>query len=146
MKGRKGFTLIELILVIAILGILAVSALPKFYDLSDEAKQASRDGVVGAVRAGVALWKAENIIKNQTDAYPTAAELWGTGESFAANTACSATACFGGVLANPVEDDNWSTGATEGIYLYDGGTDTDPDTAKATLTYTAATGAFSITH
>lgn len=60
--NRKGFTLIELILVIAILGILAVSALPKFLDLTSSAQDAQRDGVVGAVRSGLALYRANMMV------------------------------------------------------------------------------------
>ncbi|MFH1356142.1 MAG: prepilin-type N-terminal cleavage/methylation domain-containing protein, partial [bacterium] len=42
---NKGFTLIELILVIAILGILAVSAMPKIFSLTTEANTAAAAGV-----------------------------------------------------------------------------------------------------
>jgi MSHA pilin protein MshA len=68
--NRKGFTLIELILVIAILGILAVSALPKFLDLSTNANQAARDGVVGAVRSGIALYRANGMVVNGNSSAP----------------------------------------------------------------------------
>ena len=52
---QAGFTLIELIMVIVILGILSVIAIPKYVDLQAEAKVAAADGVLGAAASACAI-------------------------------------------------------------------------------------------
>ena len=49
-KQQQGFTLVELIVVIVILGILAATALPRFINVTTEARGAAVDGVAGAIR------------------------------------------------------------------------------------------------
>ncbi len=58
--NRKGFTLIELVTVIVILGILSAVALPVYLDYRGDAKIAACKGVLGAVRSGIANYYAKS--------------------------------------------------------------------------------------
>src|SRR5262245_31914786 len=60
MKPAKGFTLIELMLVVAIIGLLAAIAIPKFANLVDKAKEAKIKGTLGSVRSAMSIYYADN--------------------------------------------------------------------------------------
>ena len=63
MKKQTGFTLIELVVVVVILGLLAVTAIPKYLDLTDQAQQANIEGMAGGFATAISLaraqWEAE---------------------------------------------------------------------------------------
>jgi MSHA pilin protein MshA len=62
MSKQKGFTLIELIIVIVILGILAVTAVPRFIDLQNDARASTLQGVKAALQGGSQLVYAKSAI------------------------------------------------------------------------------------
>lgn len=68
MRNSKGFTLIELVVVIVILGILAAFAAPKFISLESDARSSSIQGLAGAVKASNSLVHALALAKGQTGA------------------------------------------------------------------------------
>ncbi|MDU0354776.1 prepilin-type N-terminal cleavage/methylation domain-containing protein [Paraglaciecola aquimarina] len=67
MKKQKGFTLVELIIVIVILGILAVTAAPRFIDVSSDAKKATLHSMKAAIQAGANLVYAKSFIEGEHD-------------------------------------------------------------------------------
>ena len=69
MNKQTGFTLIELVMVIVIIGILAAMAVPRFVDLQGDALLAAKQGTLGAVRSAFAISIA------QQKGYPTVEQL-----------------------------------------------------------------------
>ena len=69
--SRNGFTLIELIIVMVILGIMAAVAVPRYLDSIANAEQSAEDAVISAVRGGLKQYANNSLLENGRASWPT---------------------------------------------------------------------------
>jgi len=110
---HRGFSFVELILVITVFGLLAVAVFPKFIGITNAAQEISREAVSSAVRAGVALYKANGVVdKGGTGTYPQTLDSVPTGNI------CNTThPCFVNVLFSGIDDSEWRKDSDK-TYIY----------------------------
>ena len=69
--SRNGFTLIELIIVMVILGIMAAVAVPRYLDSIANAEESAEDAVISAIRAGLKQYANNSLVNNGRASWPT---------------------------------------------------------------------------
>ena len=69
-KSRNGFTLIELIIVMVILGIMAAVAVPRYLDSISNAEEAAEDAVISSIKAGLETYAVEQLMDNGRRSWP----------------------------------------------------------------------------
>ena len=145
LENKRGFTLIELVIVIVLIGILAATALPKFANLTTQAYTASNQGVAGGFGAAVSVAHAAWIAQGASGTtLTTAGELnglsvnangWpdGGAASITTITAAQCVTVWNGILNNPPTATAGASCATTGCYFV--------TAAGAVCTYNLGNGA-----
>ena len=141
MKNTKnGFTMIEMVFVIVVLGILASIAIPRFAATRTDAQISKGRGDVSAIRSGIVTERQSRLILGQRNFIPNGTSTYEAGGK--TYKQMDNGGLFGGILTYPIAassgDTGWSSSAS-GTYVF------KIDGTGTTFTYNATTGVFDCT-
>jgi MSHA pilin protein MshA len=135
MRARQsGFTLVELVIVIVVLGILAAIAIPRYATYTRDARLASLNGLAGAVRSSVMLAQARYIADNAGTSPVTMADGTAVAVSTGAGGGIPLSTAGGIDSAVNISGFAYTAGAATGTFTL------VPAVAGCNVVYTAATG------
>jgi prepilin-type N-terminal cleavage/methylation domain-containing protein len=118
MMRRRGFSLIELALVVSILAAVSAVTLPKFYNTSDEAINTQEVVVATAIQTGIDLYGSESIAKSRLPLYPSTLDSADDGAASLTNQFFDSIIQIG--ISESWEKTQLSyTGPTGQVYEYD---------------------------
>lgn len=137
MSKQKGFTLIELVVVIVILGLLAATALPRFINLTGDAREASVMGVAGGLRSAAALARAHVMVNGSSGG-----NISMDGVNVAVNASGYPTNATGGIGAALPSPEGWGIAHAAPTSTYTPPNAPTPGTCNAT--YNANTGVVTV--
>lgn len=142
---QKGFTLIELVVVITILGILAAVALPRFTDLQSQARSAKAQALLGSVRAAAANVKAAAVVSGVNCSTATGTTVKLEGVDIKLNYCYPSSEAAGIIAAANINATNdavtLGTDAASGGGVMTIAINNATDTAKCRVSYTSPAAA-----